>query len=113
MTTKPSTTLTKDEYIREFLCHVEQYTNYIDDAVNCAELADFSVINAKTATLRHAIPFIEGLIGIHRKERTHASRAQSPTSKPQVKDSHVPKGPTGSQVRTRRSGSGAPKTRSR
>lgn len=42
---------------------------YIDDAVNCPDLADFDVINAKTAQLKRCIEFFEQLLGIRRKER--------------------------------------------
>ena len=76
--------MTLNEYIREFVCQIEHFTDYIEDAVECPDLVDFDVIRGKINLVRQHMAGVERQLGVVRKEKKNdEGRANSPTSKTQ------------------------------
>ena len=76
--------MTLNEYIREFICQIEHFTDYIEDAVEYPDLVDFDVIRGKVELVRQHMTGVERQLGIVRKEdKKNGSREDSPTSKAQ------------------------------
>ncbi len=76
---------TVNEYMKDFIAHVDQYCQYIDGAIASPDLADFEVITKKSEFIYKQITFMETLIGVNRKE-PHAGRENhTPTKDAQGK----------------------------
>lgn len=82
--TKNSTAHTSvNDYVRGFICDIDHFVSYIEDAMWGPDLADFDVIRAKIEQIRNHMTFMEQVIGIRRKEH-YESRPQGATRGPQA-----------------------------
>lgn len=78
--------MTLNEYIREFVCQIEHFTNYVEDALRSPDLTDFSVMEGKIQLVRRHMNGIEKQLGMLRKEsKKDANPKDSPTKRPQEK----------------------------
>lgn len=105
--------------MREFLCQMEQFLMYIDDAMNSPELTDFDALNGKLSLIRKMIADMEPVIGIHRKgqheSRKNDSSGQASTGPQRTRKSleAVDAGKPGSRQTRSGASSGLGKTRGR
>lgn len=106
--------MTLHEYIREFVCQIEHFTNYVEDAIRSPDLTDFSVMEGKIQLVRRHMDGIEKQLGMIRKEsKKDASKQDSPTKRPQTKSRVLQVGSPGSKGRDPGPGTRTKKTRSR
>lgn len=102
------------EYIREFVCHIEHFTTYVEDAIRSPDLTDFSVMEGKIQLVRQHMAGIERQLGTIRKElKKDESKQDSPTKRPQTKSRVLQVGSPGSKGRNPVPGTRTKKTRSR
>lgn len=101
------------DYIREYLCQVTQFLEYVEDAIVSPEQTDFDVLLKKVEQIRSYTPFIEKLLGINRKDpheirkNTLASKAHSLSQKSRSHDTEVDRRKQGPAKSTRRGSSKA------
>ena len=106
--------MTFHEYIREFVCQIEHFANYVEDAIRSPDLTDFSVMEGKIQLVRRHMAGIEKQLGMIRKEsKKDASKQDSPTKRPQAKSRVLQVGSPGSKGRDPGPGTRTKKTRSR
>ena len=106
--------MTFPEYVREFVCQIEHFTNYVEDAIRSPDLTDFSVMEGKIQLVRRHMDGIEKQLGMIRKEsKKDESKQDSPTKRPQAKSRVLQVGSLGSKGRDPVPGTRTKKTRSR
>lgn len=106
--------MTLQEYIREFVCQIEHFTNYVEDAIRSPELTDFSVMEGKIQLVRRHMDGIDRQLGTVRKEsKKDESKQDSPTKRPQAKSRVLQVGSPRSNGRDPVSGTRTKKTRPR
>lgn len=106
--------MTLQEYIREFVCQIEHFTNYVEDAIRSPDLTDFSVMEGKIQLVRRHMVGIEKQLGMIRKEsKKDESKQDSPTKRPQAKSRVLQVGSPRSKGRDPGPGTRTKKTRSR
>lgn len=106
--------MTLHEYIREFVCQIEHFTIYVEDALRSPDLTDFSVMEGKIQLVRRHMYGIEKQLGMIRKEsKKDESKQDSPTKRPQEKSRVLQVVSTRSKGRDSGPGARTQKTRSR
>lgn len=102
------------EYIREFVCQIEHFTNYVEDAIRSPDRTDFSVMEGKIKLVRQHMTGIEHQLGTMRKEsKKDESTANSTTKRPQTKSRVLQIGSPGGKGRDPGPVTRTQKTRSR
>ena len=80
-----------DNDMREFIAHMTQFVDYVDDAMASPEMTDFDVLKTKITQIREMVTGMESTIGVSRKEpsgrrkehnesRKNDSQGQTPSS---------------------------------
>ncbi len=106
--------MTFPEYVREFVCQIEHFTNYVEDAIRSPDLTDFSVMEGKIQLVRQHMTGIERQLGTTRKELKQDERPKdSPAKRPQAESRVLQVGSPGSKGRDPVPGARTKKTRSR
>lgn len=54
------------KYIRDYVCHVEHFLIYVEDAMVSPEHVDFDVLKEKIEQIRKYATFMEKTMGIRR-----------------------------------------------
>lgn len=93
-----------DRDMREFIAHMTQFVDYVDDAMVSPEMTDFDVLKTKIVQIREMVTGMESTIGISRKEpsgrkehnasRTNDSQGKTPSraAKPRNNDTKADRG---------------------